>query len=143
MPPAGTATYDALRDWSSARGDLGKAKALCVATADGGAIALDLRRLTTEAQRRCALAHELGHVRTGCLYTGNGPKSDVSRAEYRADVWAARVLIPPDKLARAARRGLTEPWQIADHFNVTESAARFAMELYRDQLAPALRDRDE
>lgn len=136
MPPAGVRTSDALCDWGADCGigiydrPLSGADALCVCGGGLEAVAVDGRRLRTEADRRCALAHELGHLRTGALYTEFSSPADVRRAEYRADVWAAQTLIPRDKLLSVLVDGATELWQIAEHFSVTEKLAAFAMNIY-------------
>lgn len=54
-----------------------------------------------QVQRRCALAHELGHRELG--HTGQCEYADSDRqgrrAEVLADVWAARKLITVEQLA--------------------------------------------
>ena len=125
-------------DWTAGQGvalyerPMRRAKAICVRSGDGrGAIALDTRRLGSEAQRRCALAHELGHLATGAVYGANARRSEISRAEFRAKEWAARALLPPGELGRAVREGCTEAWELAERFDLTEEMVRFAVELYR------------
>ena len=136
LPPAGVYTSDALCDWSADCGigvydrRLTGTPALCVCTPDFEAVAVDGRRLDTEAQRRCAIAHELGHLRTGAMYDRLATPAEVRRAERRADTWAVYTLIPRDALERALERGYTELWQLADLFCVTEKFAASALRLY-------------
>jgi len=136
MPPAGVKSCDALCDWSYTNGigvyerPLCAARALCVSEDGCEAVALDRRKLCTEAERRSALAHELGHLRTGSLYGPNSSPDEIRRAEYRAESWAARALIPRERLLEAISRGCTEVWQLADRFTVTEKLVRFALDIY-------------
>ena len=134
-PPEGVNDTESLAAWGSSRGigvyerALSGAPALCV-TAPVPAVAIDTARLGTEAARRCALAHELGHLETGCLYGAASGRDAVGRAEYRADLWAVQVLIPRRSLIRAVADGCTEAWQIAERLQVTERLVRFAAAVY-------------
>jgi len=79
------------------------------------------------------LAHELGHhfTTTGdampCRLYSYANQLDVGRAECRADKWAADYLIPWDKLSEAVRNGITERWELAEHFGVTERLVAFRL----------------
>jgi len=95
---------------------------------------------------RCVLAEELGHHFTtvGCriprTYFHYRDRMEVSRAEYRALRWAAQWLIPLDKLVKAFKKGITEKWEIAEYFDVTESMVSFRLSL-PDMLRIRLADR--
>lgn len=75
------------------------------------------------------LAHEAGHCETGAFYT---PKTLNlrSRCEYRADKWAIKKLIPRDELIEIFEKGMTNIWQVAEHFEVTEDFAKKACKFY-------------
>lgn len=64
-----------------------------------------MRRGLLQVERRCALAHELGHRKLGhsglCEYADAGRQS--RRAEMEADRWAAKRLVSPDQLLEVAR----------------------------------------
>ena len=136
IPHTGVTDCDSLCDWGIGRGieiyrrPLGGVSALCVSDGETEAIAIDVGRLPTEAERKCAIAHELGHLNTGALYTACADRNQISRAEYRADMWAVRTLIPRDDLTAAIEQGYTELWQLADRFQVTERMVATAVALY-------------
>lgn len=84
---------------------------------------------------RCVLAEELGHHYTS---TGNSQpvkcssyrqKMNISRSEYQARKWAALELIPLNMIKKALAAGITEVWELAEEFGVTEDVARFRMGL--------------
>lgn len=83
------------------------------------------------------LAEELGHHSTTagnyvwevCFHCGD--RVNASRAEYRARKWAAEYLMPADKLLEALKHGITETWQLADHFEVDEELVKLRLRLAR------------
>jgi Zn-dependent peptidase ImmA (M78 family) len=85
---------------------------------------------------RCVMAEELGHHftldRGDCLcsiYFNYRDRLAVSRAEYRALRWAAKYLMPIDKLNQVIKSGMTRTWELAEHFDVTETIVRFRLGL--------------
>lgn len=82
---------------------------------------------------RCVMAEELGHHFTldrDCLYRtyyNYRDRLDVSRAEYRALRWAAKHLIPQEKLEKLIRSGIVQKWEIAEAFNVVEELIPYRM----------------
>jgi len=82
---------------------------------------------------RCVMAEELGHHFTldrDCLcrtYFNYRDRLAVSRAEYRALRWAAKYLIPADKLEHTIKRGYREIWELAEHFEATEEMVAFRL----------------
>lgn len=98
-----------------------RAESLSTQFEDGScAIALDPWRLSTLADEKVKLAHELGHCATGSFYNIYAACDVRQKHENRADKWAIKKLIPEDELNRAVSRGITEIWDLAEHFNVTE-----------------------
>jgi len=93
-------------------------------------IAVDPRRLETAADERAHLAHELGHCMTGSFYNRYSKFDIRGKHERRANVWAIKQLIPPDKLCGCVKRGLREHWEIAEEFDVPAWFAAQAMEYY-------------
>lgn len=87
------------------------------------------RKYTDYIANKEQLAHELGHCATGSFYTPN-TLSLRSRCEYRADKWAIKKLISKDELIEAIERGYTEPWQLAEYFEVTEKFIIKALKFY-------------
>lgn len=85
---------------------------------------------------RCVLAEELGHHYTSIGYCiprkfySYSDRTIVNRNEYQALKWAANYLIPEHDLLDVIGSGLYEPWELADHFNVTEEFAAFRLRLF-------------
>lgn len=71
---------------------------------DRGIIWLDSR--LTCAERRCTLAHEIGHLERG-LPCDHGVSNATDATERAIDEWAARLLIPAHSLAQALRWATT------------------------------------
>ena len=94
-------------------------------------IAIDPNLIESSADGKVKIAHELGHCETGSFYTRHSPLDVLEKHEYRADKWAAHRLIPPESLADAIKDGYTEPWQLAEKFDVTEEFIRRTIYIYQ------------
>lgn len=94
-------------------------------------IAIDPNLVESSADGKVKIAHELGHCETGSFYTRHSPLDVLEKHEYRADKWAAHRLIPPESLADAIKDGYTEPWQLAEKFEVTEEFIRRTIYIYQ------------
>lgn len=94
------------------------------------AIAMDPDKLTTAADEKVKLCHELGHCLTGSFYNRYAPLDLRQRHELHADRWAVAQLVPREELTQALDRGLTQVWELADHFEVTEDFMRKALTHY-------------
>lgn len=90
-------------------------------------IAIDPFKLTSSADEKTKLAHELGHCATGAFYNQYSPSDLIGRYERRADKWAINQIIPKDELDAAVAEGRTEIWELAEYFNVTERFMRLAV----------------
>ena len=102
--------------------DLGTAESLSLPLEDGScAIAMDPWRMSTLADEKVKLAHEMGHCETGAFY------------ENRANKWAYKKLVPQDELAEACLQGYREPWELAEYFGVTEDFLRGALKYYQER----------
>lgn len=95
-----------------------------------GHIAIDTNKLPTTAEEATVAAHELGHCCTGSYYNVRTPLDTRQRQENRADKYAIRRYLPRQALFDAVNSGLTEYWQLAEHFGFTESFVRKAVCLY-------------
>ncbi len=94
------------------------------------AVCLDLPHRRTRRELRMRLAHELGHCVTGSFYNRCSP-GDIRRLhENRADRWAVETLIPVQALDEAVASGITEPWELAEHFGVDVPFLQKAVSLY-------------
>ena len=111
-------------DWIS----MVRAASLSIPLPDGGyAIAIDPWKMDSTEKEIVCLAHELGHCRTGSFYNCFAARDIRQRHENHADKWAIKKLIPQDELDQAISDGYTEPWELAEHFGVTEDFLRKAV----------------
>lgn len=74
------------------------------------------RRIDLQVERRCTLAHELGHAVRGDLPCGDDRADD--RQEAAVEQWAARQLIELPALAEALKWS-DDPAEVADELWVT------------------------
>lgn len=93
------------------------------------AIVVDLNKINTCAEETVIMAHELGHCETGAFYNEKTLELR-SRMEYRADKWAIKKLVPENELIDAFENGVSEIWELAEHFNVTEDFMIKVCEFY-------------
>lgn len=111
---------------------LNSREALSITGADGQCyVAIDPQNITSLADERTKLAHELGHCMTGSFYNVYSSFDSRKRHENRADRWAIKKLIPEDELKKAMANGYTALWELADLFGVNEDFMRKAVSLYR------------
>jgi len=106
-------------------------KAFLAKIPDGFCIAMDPDQIRSAAEEACLLAHELGHYFTGCLYGVEASPQIKGRCEYRANVWAAQTLCPPDKIKHAMAKGCCMRWELAEELSLPEPLVAFALDLYR------------
>lgn len=92
-------------------------------------IGIDPLRLESTADEKVKLAHELGHCETGSFYNKNSTLDIRGKHEQKANRWAVKRLIPKSELIYLLRMGL-ERWELAEHFNVTESFINLSIQLY-------------
>ena len=97
------------------------------------AIAIDPTRIESHADENTKIAHELGHCIYGSFYSRLTPLYTREKHEYKANVWAAKFLVPWDELREAVRNGITEPWELAEYFSVTEAFINLALEYYLER----------
>lgn len=110
---------------------LGHREALSIMDGDGTCyIAIDPRKITSEADERVKLCHELGHCITGSFYNQHSGYDCRQRHENRADKWAVRHLVSVEELDDAIAMGHTELWELAEYFGVTEAFIKKAVCLY-------------
>ncbi len=97
------------------------------------AIVLDPNKIESSADENTKLAHELGHCLYGGFYSSTTPLYIREKHEYKANVWAAKFLVPWDELREAVHNGITEPWELAEYFSVTEAFINLALEYYLER----------
>ncbi len=101
--------------------DVGNEKSVTVELNNKFAIFLDPFRVDSLQEMKLILAHEIGHCATGCTHKVCSPLDIVQRHEYKANRWAIERYLPFDDLNHAVKQGYTEPWQLADYFDLPES----------------------
>ena len=96
-------------------------------------IFVDVSRPRDWRQLSWQLAHEVGHCATGCTHKLSSPYDLIARHEYKADRWAiTRYLGWRRPLRRAMAAGCTEPWQLAEYFDLPQSAVEQALHYWVD-----------
>lgn len=94
-------------------------------------IFLDLRKISTTREEKEILAHEIGHVETGATHRVDSPYDLIAKHEELAMRRSVHWLVPIDELQTAICSGLTEVWELAEYFDVSESFMRKAICVYR------------
>lgn len=107
----------------------------------GGHIAIDRRKIESDAEYKCVLAHEIGHCETNTFYTFDAPMKDKDLCEYHANRFAAQLLVPLSELRKAMHKGILFANILARMFNVTVEFAELALELFEPELISAVRTR--
>ena len=85
------------------------------------AIFLDFTKIRSTRLLRGVCYHEMGHAATGALHKVDSPYELVERSEYRANRWAAENYLSEQDFRAAFSEGYTEPWQLAEYFDLPES----------------------
>ena len=98
--------------------------------AEGDFVLMDYSLIGTGPTERVHLAHEIGHCTTDSFYNRHTPFDIRQKHENRADKWAIKKLVPEDELNEAVSNGITEPWELAEYFNVTEDFMKKAVCYY-------------
>ncbi len=93
---------------------------------------LDYGFINKPAEEKVACAHGIGSIVTGSQYSRNSSYLDICRAEHKTNKWSYNKLIPFEELTEALRKGYTEPWELADYFEVTEEFVKDALKYYLD-----------
>lgn len=95
-------------------------------------IGIDDKVMQTSAEERVHLAHELGHCMTGAFYSIYSPIDNRGYMERIANNYAIKKLVDEDELMKVIEEydGNIQPWELAEHFNVTEEFMHKALEYY-------------
>ena len=91
------------------------------------AVFLDFTKIRSTRLLRGVCCHELGHAATGALHKVDSPYELVERSEYRANRWAAEHFFSVADFKEAFAAGCTEPWQLAEYFDMPEQDIRAAL----------------
>jgi hypothetical protein len=90
-------------------------------------VMFDFDQLRTVRALRGAAMHEDGHLTTGCLHKVDSPYQLVAQMEERADASTFERFLTAEELRAAMRAGYTEPWQLAEYFDLPERTIRRAL----------------
>ena len=111
--------------------DLNSREALSLMGDDGKCyIAIDPFKLQSESDELIKLAHEMGHCMTGAFYNCYSPLDLRQKHERRAEIWAIKKVLPEEDLYNMFRKGITEPWELAEELQLPESFVRKALSYY-------------
>ena len=107
-----------------------RAESMSAPLGKGCVIAIDPSKIRSQADEMVKVAHELGHCETWSFYSPGEDYFIRQRGENRANKWAIKKLIPQDGLMEAVQHGITEPWELAEYFNVTQAFMETALWYY-------------
>ena len=96
-------------------------------------IFLDFSQISTTRLLRGVCCHELGHAATGALHKVSSPYELVERSEYRANRWCARNYLTEEAFREAFALGYTEPWQLAEYFDLPERDVKSALTYWTER----------
>lgn len=105
-------------------------KSLTVELNNNICINIDESKFETGSEKRVCLAHELGHCISGTLYTINHSNLYRGSAEYKADYRAAQLVLPIEILKECVLNGITEIYDLAEYFDITEEFVKRALYIY-------------
>lgn len=97
------------------------------------AIFLDFTKILSTRILKGICFHELGHVGTGALHAVSSPFEAVERSEYRANRWTAQHHLTVEVFKEAFAAGYTEPWQLAEYFDLPEQDIKNALTYWTER----------
>lgn len=96
-------------------------------------IGLDSSRRFSKIEEKALLMHELGHCQTGSFYCDGASELVRAKCEKKADAWAIEHFLPYDKIIEAYKSGITNNYELAEYFEVSEQYVSKAIEYYRQR----------
>ena len=96
-------------------------------------IGIDYELISSNADEKTKLAHEIGHCMKGAFYNRYSKLDLISKHEYSADKWACENLLPKNEMQKAFESGYVEVWQLAEYFDVTENLVKKALWIHFDK----------
>ena len=94
-------------------------------------IVFDPCQVRGESAEKDVLLHELSHIAVGAFYTNEHNVYFRRKAENRTLRWQIHQAIPKDELLEAVEAGYTEPWELAELFNVSQELVEKAIHYYQ------------
>lgn len=95
-----------------------------------GSIAIDTDKIENDIEEKEVAYHECAHIKTGSFYNLNSPFDIKEKQEKRAWKETIITLVPLDEFTEAINSGITECWELAELFEVSEDLMQKAMEMY-------------
>ena len=96
------------------------------------AVFLDFSQIQSTRLLRGVCCHELGHLATGALHKVDSPYELAERSEYRANRWSVRTFLPKEAFQEAFAAGYTEPWQLAEYFDLPQQDIEKALRYWQE-----------
>ena len=97
------------------------------------AIFLDFSQINNLRLLRGVCAHEMGHAATGALHKVCSPYETWERSEYRANRYVAQKFLQVKDFQDAFAAGYTEPWQLAEYFELPEQDIKNALTYWTER----------
>lgn len=97
------------------------------------AVFLDFSQIKNLRLLRGVCAHELGHAATGALHKVSSPYETWERSEYRANRYVAQHFLRAEDFREAFAAGYTEPWQLAEFFELPEEDVKKALTYWSER----------
>ena len=105
--------------------------AVTVSLGDGCFVGVDPEVFFSKRKEKVVLAHELGHIETGSLYSVDANNAERIKKETKKKKWTVETLIPLEKLKTAIEDGHGDVGALAEYFEVTEEFMLKALLYYR------------
>lgn len=97
-----------------------------------GYLGVNPLQLRTGAQEHAMLLHEEGHFATGTFYQLDSPFTLRQHQENVADRYVFETHFPPGRVRAAMAAGFTEPWQLAEYFDLPQSYVEQMLRWYTE-----------
>ncbi len=97
------------------------------------AVFLNFTQIQSTRLLRGICCHEMGHAATGALHKVDSPYETAERSEYRANRWVAQRYLTREAFQDAFDAGLTEPWQLAEYFDMPQRDVEAALTYWTDR----------
>lgn len=112
--------------------DVGNLRSATIEMKGDYAVFTDVSAFPTLREAKRAIAHEIGHCATGCTHKVSSPIDLVEKHEYKANRWAVTHYIPFQEIDKAVHEGYTQPFELAEYFDVPEHMIAWAIHYYID-----------
>lgn len=98
-----------------------------------GYIVIDYSKVSTLAEEKVILAHELGHFETGTFYNADTNSRDKAWLENKAVKRSISLAVPKEAFFEQIKQGNTDHWTLAEFFDVTYEFMIIVMTYYKKE----------